>query len=187
MSMRVRPDIQDSKPNKHLMRPDFIAKSVVDIDFSYIKKLGITTLFIDLDGTVVSRGTYEVSSEYKKALVNSGMQIHIATNRPKSRSLKTLKEDLHATSVIHPRGIFGKPAKSYYENALKSLGLKKSEVVMMGDRYIQDIWGANRAGIYSLVVFKLGKSKAGLDKFISNRERKFTEALLPSYTEASLK
>lgn len=185
--MKVSLEVSKQKSAHASLRPDFISTSVADVDFKYLKSIGITACFIDLDGTVVSRGTFEVDQKIQDVLKNSGLAIHIATNRPKSRSLKSLKEQLHATSVIHPKGVYGKPTKKYYLAALKELGLKKSEVVMIGDRFIQDIYGANRAGIYSLAVFKLGAHKGRVDKTISGAERRLTDKLFASYNDSSVK
>ncbi len=164
-------------------KPDFIADNVSGVDFSYLKKLGITTCFIDLDGTVVERKGFEIDSKLSKKLKESGLDIKIATNRPRSRSLKSLKDNLHASGVIHPVGLFGKPSKRYVYNALKEYGLKRGEVVMIGDRYIQDILGANRSGIYSLLVHKLGKSYGRADQIISDTEKKMTEKLSVKYID----
>lgn len=170
-----------NKTSKFSLKPDFIAQDITDIDFAYLKRLGITTCFIDLDGTVVDRGRFEVSSTFKAALKQSGMDIKIATNRPRSRSLKRLKEDLGATGVIHPHGLFGKPTKHYIRSALKEYGLKKEEVIMIGDRYIQDILGANRSAIYSLAVSRLGRSVGPIDQAFSYYEKRFYAKAKASY------
>lgn len=179
--MVIRSQTAGSKEPGFTFFPDFICKSITDVDFGYLKKQGIKACFIDLDGTVVSRGTFEVDPRIGEVLSNSKLDIHIATNRPKSKSLKRLKEDLYAVSVVHPRGLFGKPTKRYYKNALKELHLKPQEVVMLGDRYVQDILGANRAGIYSLVVYKLGDNKGKFDKSFSNLEKVFTNFIVRKY------
>lgn len=182
MLVRFKP--VSNKIRSFSFHPDFIAESIADVDFTYLKKIGITTCLIDLDGTVVSRGSFEVDPHIATALSNSGLTIHIATNRPKSRSLKNLKEDLFAASVIHPRGVFGKPTRRYYINALKELGLKPHQVVMIGDRFIQDMLGANRAGIYSLLVNKLGATKGRVDLYFSMLEKSFTKLILGKYRKA---
>jgi HAD superfamily phosphatase (TIGR01668 family) len=177
----MRPKPFPDKERSFTFRPDIICTSIVDVNFAYLRKLGITTCLIDLDGTVVGRGRFEVDPRIGKALSNSKLHVHIATNRPKSRSLQTLKEDLYAASVIHPRGIFGKPSKRYYLNALKQLQLQPGEVVMIGDRFIQDMLGANRAGIYSLLVRKLGESVGRGDRYISLIEKIYTDRLSGRY------
>ncbi|MDL2363524.1 MAG: HAD-IA family hydrolase [Patescibacteria group bacterium] len=164
-------------------RPDFIATSVTTIDFEYLISLGVSTCFVDLDGTVVSRGTFEVDKQLAHALKNSGLDIKIATNRPRSRSLKELKNDLSASGVIHPQGIFGKPSKKYLRSALKEYGLKPHEVVMIGDRFIQDILGANRSSVYSLLVYKLGSSHGKVDSLLSKFEHRMTIKFEQSYSK----
>ncbi len=182
--MLVRPHPHRRHLFAHL-KPDYIATSVDDIDFNYLQKKGITTALIDLDGTVVARGTYEVSESTKRHLQNQPLNIYIATNRPKSRSLKNLKEALNANGVVHPRGIYGKPFPSYYRHALRLHKLSKSETVMIGDRYLQDIFGANRAGLHTVAVHKLDKPKSLFDKLLSALERTQTRRLSKRYSKVS--
>lgn len=185
--MLVRRSVVAGKEHKLTFYPDFISKSVTEADFRFLKTIGIKACLIDLDGTVVSRGEYEVDEKIRKALKLTGMKVYIATNRTKNRSLKNLQKDLSAKGVIHPKGVLGKPTKTYYRNAIKKLGFRPNEVVMIGDRYIQDILGANRAGLYTLLVHKLGKSKGRVDELISEAERKFTMAISPDYTAVKVK
>lgn len=163
--------------------PDMIGQSVADINFAYLKSLGITSCFVDLDGTVVDRGTFEVDPKVTQVLKESGLAVHIATNRPRSRNLKNLKQDLDAQSVVHPTGVFAKPAKRYYLHALHDLGLKPHEVVMIGDRYFQDVLGANRVGIYSLVVHTLGANTGITERLVSKIQASMTNRFERKYRE----
>lgn len=172
--------IYEKTPNNRL-KPDFIASSVQDIDFAMLRAYGIKNCLIDLDNTVVERADYNVSQDIKNALKHSGLTVYIATNRPKSRDLKDLKEKLGAKGVVHPHGLMGKPTKTYFINALKDKSLDKSTVIMIGDRYIQDIFGANRAGIYSLLVHKFGKPVGKLDSIISSIESRWTARISKKY------
>jgi HAD superfamily phosphatase (TIGR01668 family) len=159
--------LADEKKPRFSFRPDYIAESVADIDYPLLIGSSITTCFIDLDNTVVERGMYAVEMRVIRALSRSGLDVYIATNRPKSRDLKNLRKDLNAKGVIHPHGIFAKPMKRYYMNALRDLNLQPHEVVMIGDRYLQDMFGANLAGIYSLLVHKVGGPKGIFDKLFT--------------------
>lgn len=180
-SMLRRKSEPSNKKPRFSAVPDFIAERVESIDFKYLKTLGVTTCLIDLDNTVVERAMYVVSPQIQKALRDSGMDIYIATNRPKGRDLKDLKELLGASGVVHPHGIYAKPTRRYFDNALKDKQLKRSEVVMIGDRYFQDMLGANRAGINSLLVAKLGKPVNGLDKLVSTIELFITRKISKRY------
>jgi len=153
-------------------KPDFIAQSVQAIDYNFLKNLGITTCLIDLDGTVVDRGKFDIDPDLSAKLKTCGLNVVIATNRPRSRSLKELKQQLHATVVIHPSGLYGKPSKRYMSHALAELGVDRTQVVMIGDRLLQDILGANRSGIYSLMVKRVGRSISLLDKIMSRIENR---------------
>lgn len=164
-------------------KPDFIADSVGAIDFKLLQKRGITAVFIDLDGTVVSRGLFDVDVKLTRYLKKQTVRIFIATNRPKSRDLKNLKESLHASGVIHPSGIFIKPFPKYYKNALQEFKLKRTEVAMIGDRFIQDILGANAAGLTTILVRKLGDSQGFIDTQTSRLEKNFADKLAKSYTK----
>ena len=179
--MLVRSTKIGTKKPSGITKPDFIALDIQDIDFELLATYGIKACFIDLDGTVVDKGTYNVSEGIIKTLRGTKMKIYIATNRPKSRDLKNLRELLNASGVIHPHKFWGKPFKRYFENGLKDINLQRHEVVMIGDRYVQDIIGANRAGIYSLLVKKLDKPKGFLDEMISKAERKYTDKISVDY------
>jgi HAD superfamily phosphatase (TIGR01668 family) len=183
--MLMRAKIIKEKQPEWRIHPDFIAASVRDIDFHFLRELGVTTCLVDLDGTVVERDTYEVDPILAQTLARSGLDVHIATNRPLSRDLKNLKSDLGAKSVIHPKGLRGKPTIQYYHTALQGLEREPQQVVMIGDRYIQDILGANRAGIYSLLVYKLGPSKGRADRWFSSFEQYLTNISSRKYYEVT--
>lgn len=169
-----------------LLHPDYIAKSVCDIDFSILKAKGIKVILIDLDGTVVSRGTFNVDKKITAHLKKQTIDIYIATNRPKNRSLKDLKVSLHAKGVIHPSGIFMKPLPLYYRQAAVSHKFKTAEVAMIGDRYLQDIFGANLAGYTTILVRKLGQPQGFLDTMLSHLEHNRTNKLMSKYINSDL-
>lgn len=162
-------------------QPDYIADSVAAIDFGYLAEHGIKAALIDLDGTVVTRGNYDVGDTVAAALKNQPLAIYIATNRPKSRDLKDLKSRLGADGVLHPHGIWGKPFPTYYRQSVRDHGLKPSETIMIGDRYLQDIWGSNLAGLHSLAVHKLGEPTNWFDRLLSGIERRHTRRLSKRY------
>ncbi len=162
-------------------KPDFIVNTVTDIDFDYLHKHGIKAALIDLDGTVVARGTYDVAAATSKHLKQAALKIYIATNRPKSRSLKDLKDRLNANGVIHPHGILGKPFPQYYAQAARDHGLKPEECVMIGDRFLQDIFGANAAGLTTIAVKKLDRPTNSVDRLLSGAERRFIVRLSRIY------
>ncbi|MDQ3093735.1 MAG: HAD-IA family hydrolase [bacterium] len=179
--MIVRPSLSRNKIPAFSIKPDFYADSAGDIDFKYLKKLGIKTCLIDLDGTVVERDMFDVHPSVIKHLRSTDVKVFIATNRPKSRHLKNLKNDLSAAGVIHPVGFHAKPTKKYFYNAMEITGSKPTEVLMIGDRLLQDILGSNRVGIHSLMVKKLGPDHNFKERIVSKIQNYLTKNISKSY------
>ena len=46
----------------------------------------------------------------------------------------------------------GKPGIKNYNRAVEEMGLCKDEVLFVGDQLFTDVYGANRAGIYGILV-----------------------------------
>jgi uncharacterized protein len=125
-----------------------------------------------------------VSESIKRALRAQPLDVYIATNRPRSRDLKTLKEDVGASGVVHPSGVLAKPFAVYYRRALKTHGLQPNEVAMVGDRYLQDILGGNGAGLWTILVRRLGPPVGRSDRVLSSLEDRRSERLVKRYLPA---
>jgi putative hydrolase of the HAD superfamily len=70
----------------------------------------------------------------------------------------------------------GKPDPSIFDHALSLLSLKKEEAIMVGDNLMTDILGANRAGIQSVWINRVGKQR---NEVIPTFEIKSLEELWP--------
>ncbi|MDQ3065146.1 MAG: HAD-IA family hydrolase [bacterium] len=173
--MIVKNKNQYQKSPSFSFMPDFIVENVAAIDFELLKTYGIKNCFVDLDDTVVDKNKFDVSQSVICAIKSSDMNVYIATNRPISKDLKNLEKDLRAQGVVHPIGFYGKPFKKYFNGALDQFGLKGHETIMIGDRYIQDIFGANHSGLHTMIVHKLGKSNGIIDMLISKLEKLATK------------
>ena len=46
----------------------------------------------------------------------------------------------------------GKPKRAGYERAMARMGTNRSNTLFIGDQLFTDIWGANRTGLYSILV-----------------------------------
>lgn len=161
--------------------PDFIADSVLDVDFQYLERIGIKAVLIDLDDTVVEHGAYAVSPAVQSFLKRQKLKLYVATNRPKSRDLRNLRRHLSASAILHPVGLWIKPFRRYYAQAGRLDGYSPEQLVMVGDRYIQDVFGANAAGIRTVVVRKLGRPRGPIDRLLSRIESRRTAKLARHY------
>ncbi len=153
--------------------PDYIAPNIEDVDFIYLKKQGVEACFYDLDHTLIIHGTHDVDQNVVDHLSRSELDIYIATNRRHDEKLELICQQIGAKAIMHssPGGV-AKPTKKYYGQAVGLTHHQPSELLMIGDRMIQDIWGANRSGLKTLLVGKFGPIKwwdqpiSTIDRFI---------------------
>jgi len=135
-----------------LLRPSESAPSVFDIDYDRLRAAGKRILLFDLDNTLGRRGARHLTDgvlEFLVDLEDRGFRVGILTNRRRNAqdpAVHALREEM---PVIHAAG---KPARRGFLKLLAELEGTPDEAVMIGDRWLTDILGANRLGIYSIRV-----------------------------------
>ena len=132
--------------------PDYLTKNVAGIDFAHLEQRGVKRCFIDIDGTITPRGGGEVDEKTLQNLRRMKLPLFIATNRLNTTGLAELATRINAEGFITPQNWRGKPSRAYYRNALSRYGFAANETAMIGDRLLQDVWGANRAGLVTVFV-----------------------------------
>ncbi|MBQ9514476.1 MAG: HAD-IIIA family hydrolase [Ruminococcus sp.] len=140
------------------------AASVFDIDYERLYALGYRGIIFDLDGTLVPHGansTPEVDALFR-VIHAAGLRTILLTNNDEERVLRFV-ENIDTLYLCDA----DKPATSGYLRAVDMLGMKKSEVVYIGDQVFIDMLGANRSGIDSILVHYLlheGETKLGVKR-----------------------
>jgi len=167
--------------------PDFIASSVSEIDFKVLWQHGLTTVLVDVDNTLVSFGARELHSSAALYLEEARKKGYIKTFAIASNSRRDIghiSAVLKPDAVFQPRGLSYKPFRSYYRRVLRELGANPEQTLMIGDRLIQDVWGARRSGIKAVLVKPLGRD-LWLDRLILTRwrERRLLRSYLPHHRE----
>lgn len=153
--------LSDNK-DASLFLPNFTAKDIRDIDFAELSKLGITHAAVDIDGTLVEVGSLSSAvSIYVDHLVDAKKKgylkkIIVATNRLPFIS-KSARQWFELDGLVSGSLLVRKPSAKYYQKLLNELKVKPAKAVMIGDRLLQDVYGANRAGIWTILVDDLGR------------------------------
>lgn len=140
--------------------PDFIAKSVLEIDFARLhREIGVKHVFLDVDLTIRQHRATTLGTEiiehldgYKKS--GDIETISLVTNN--RRNLQEFAKPLEATVFQPHRGIH-KPHPAFFRRVLLEVGCEAAETVMVGDKLRPDIAGANGVGIYTVWVQPLSK------------------------------
>lgn len=117
-------------------------------------------LALDLDHTLVPDRTHTISSEYRASLEElkaSGFRLILASNT--RHDIMDLAASLAA--VVIPATIYTrKPMRRYYQRVIETAGCQPNEIAMVGDRIINDILGAKRAGLITVKVDPIGRHRS---------------------------
>lgn len=135
-----------------LFYPDYLAETILDIDGDELKKIGLTHLVFDLDNTLIHGGLKQVSKEYTakiNMLKQQGFSVFIGTNT--RRDISVIQSML-GVSVVQPNGLTFKPLRSFFEEVITATGTIPDHIAMVGDHIINDVVGANRAGLTTILV-----------------------------------
>lgn len=86
----------------------------------------------------------------KLGITRSSVAVHISNliKKGKEPRVKMFCEAVNAPYIF--KG--GKPKTEGYFKAMEVLGTTKENTLFVGDQIFTDVWGANRAGIYSFLV-----------------------------------
>lgn len=134
--------------------PSVYLRSTYDIDFKTLYDRGFRGILFDIDNTLVGHNAPqdERSMELLKRLGDMGFKCGIVSNNGYER----------VSSFADPAGLYyaykaGKPMGKGYREVMEKMGLEASEVLSVGDQIYTDVWGANRAGLYNILVHPLGR------------------------------
>lgn len=138
----------------NLFRPDMYKKDIFEIDYQKLKDKGIKCLIFDLDNTLGLLEHERCPANTKKLL--KGLQkdflILISSNNTKKR-IKPYLKDLGIGGVAFSL----KPLTRGLRKIKRDYGLKKKEMVMIGDQIVTDILSGNKFKIMTILVDPLGK------------------------------
>ena len=133
--------------------PTYHAKSVYDIDISFFKEKGYKYIFIDLDNTLDSYRALlpsERAIKLVESLKENDIELIILSNNTGERvgNYATTLGVKYFSSVL-------KPFKRGVLKVIKEMGIKKNEIVMIGDQTVTDIAAANSSGLDSILTDKI--------------------------------
>lgn len=136
--------------------PDEYLESVYDIDFEMYYKQGIRGIISDIDNTLVPHGapaTDEIVELFKK-LHDMGMDTCLISNNQEPR-VEPFAYAVNSKYIFNAH----KPSTKNYISAMKLMGTDPSTTLFLGDQIFTDVWGANRAGIQTVMVKQIDKKE----------------------------
>ena len=136
--------------------PKEYMESTYEIDFDKFRKEGYRAVIFDIDNTLVEHGA--PADERSMALIEKlkalGYEIMLLSNNKEPR-VKMFNDAVHVKYIYKA----GKPGIKNYHAAMVMMGSSEKNTLFVGDQLFTDVWGANRAGIYSILVKPIDKKE----------------------------
>lgn len=128
--------------------PKEYVDSTYDIDFEELYKKGYRGVIFDIDNTLVPHGAPadERAITFFKRLHALGFCTLMLSNNKEPR-VKMFCDSVEAPYIYKA----GKPKKDGYQKAMELMGTNTENTLFVGDQIFTDVWGANKAGIYSIL------------------------------------
>lgn len=129
--------------------PSIDVNSIYDIDFVKFHDMGYRAVLFDIDNTLVNHGVpaTEQVIDFFERLHNMGFKTCLISNNKEPR-VASFAGQVNSEYIYKA----GKPSPKGYIRAMEICGTDKESTMFVGDQLFTDIWGANRAGIYSILV-----------------------------------
>lgn len=134
--------------------PDEYYDSAYHVDYEAFYEKGYRAVLFDVDNTLAEHDAPANARARKliARLEHLGYGICFVSNNDEPR-VKSFSEEVGGTYVYKA----GKPSARGYEQAMEKLGTNRTNTLFVGDQIFTDIWGANNAGLYSILVQPIAK------------------------------
>ena len=147
--------------------PDMRVERIQDIDLPLLWGQGIRGLIFDLDNTITPWHQYAANDEiirWFEQVRQYGFQACILSNSGEAKTAQ-ISEWLDVPVLSDSR----KPRAYGFRRAGRLLQLPPRHLAMIGDQIFTDIWGGNRAGLFTILTEKLADEEFWGTKNISRR------------------
>ncbi|MBC7222014.1 YqeG family HAD IIIA-type phosphatase [Candidatus Bipolaricaulota bacterium] len=155
-----------------LIRPHEEVNSLRALDFRHLWTRGFRAILFDLDNTLCRWRSGEFprpTLTLLRRLREQGFKIAVLTNArlPQDSPVRSALATLGVPLIERAR----KPLPFGFRRALRLLGAKPTEAVVVGDQLLTDILGGRLTGLYTVLVPPLSGYEARRTKFNRVLER----------------
>ena len=129
--------------------PDHEADNAYDIDYQGLYGQGYRGIIFDIDNTLVPHGmpADERAIALFERLKRIGYRVIMLSNNKEPR-VKMFCDAVDAPYIFKA----AKPNPKNYRQAFAEMGTNENTTLFVGDQIFTDVWGANKAGLYSILV-----------------------------------
>lgn len=127
---------------------EYVDSSYV-INYEDLYRNGYRGILFDVDNTLVPHGAKadKRAKELFERLKKTGFSICLISNNKEHR-VKSFNDEVNVKYIFDAH----KPSVKGYERAMSLIGTNKKNTVFIGDQIFTDVYGANRAGLRTILV-----------------------------------
>lgn len=151
-----------------LMPTEYVT-SIYTIDLERLWRMGKRIILCDLDNTLVPWNHPWVPKSLQTWLDEAhqrGFHVCIVSNNRSQRV-----SDFSRVSGLPAVGAARKPKSAGFQKALAKFEMTADQAVMIGDQLFTDIQGANRLGLYTILVLPIHKQEWWGTRVVRSLER----------------
>lgn len=128
--------------------PGEYLESAYGIDFEKLYEEGYRGIIFDIDNTLVPHGAPadERAKTLFATLKKLGYQCCLLSNNKEPR-VKMFNDEVQVNYIFKA----GKPKVGGYQRAMELMGTNRENTLFVGDQIFTDVYGANRAGIRTIL------------------------------------
>ncbi len=155
--------------------PDYMFKSISDIDEDFFRKNNIKNVILDIDNTLVP---YTVATPDGKAaafferLKRENINVCLVSNNSRRRVEKF--NEIHKFCYFFRAC---KPLTIAIRRAMRSMNAKKTETALIGDQVFTDVFGGNRVGITTVLVDPIEGKESAFFRFKRRWEKRVLDSM----------
>ncbi len=133
-----------------LFKPTFWLKSVLQIDENFLYDNNVSAMVLDMDNTLSMHGNPAAEDgimEWLEKMRGLGIKMRVVSNNTNKRV-----KPLAAILGLEYTANGAKPLTFGVNRAVKAMGAKKTETLVIGDQIFTDVMAGNLAGIRTVLV-----------------------------------
>lgn len=133
-----------------LFKPTFWLKSVLQIDEKFLRENHVRALVLDMDNTLSMHGNPAAEAgvdEWLDKMRSLGIKMRVVSNNTNKRVAP-----LAAKLGLKFTANGAKPLTFGVNRAIKAMGVKKKNTLVVGDQIFTDVMAGNLAGIRTVLV-----------------------------------
>ena len=154
--------------------PDIYQKSIYTIDYKKLKKKGIKCILFDLNNTISSYENDYPTDNLRELMfeIEKDFKVIIVSNSSKNR-VRPFKEKLNIDSAFKAK----KPLKNKFKKIMNLYNFKDTEIAMVGDSLLTDIYGGNKMNFTTILVNGISEEEPFFVRLERYVERKIIKRL----------